>query len=486
MQLCLFSVLVFLSSCEDRSNPWPAIAKADLDFIKLMVEQNHPGYVDPENPQFKPQLEQHYKNVINQLQYVGSLDAVLNLDNEFIASFADYHVSIAPRFVSNYQAWTGIKLERRNEKYQVTRLAEEWPVSLPAIGNELVSCDERAVNDIMNYDILRYRYANYEAKYPRVKYASKLLIDDGVGYRKRAEKCVFRDDAGKETTFTLQWRAIGNHLTAEWDSSIVKPDAFSIDALNESVIWVRIPTFQQEVAEQEKLEALLKSLTDLGAASDKTIVFDVRGNGGGYLGMSTAFLRSVYGAPVLLALFSKEVGENNTLLRASPRYLDNVKKAASIDGGKRSAEQREYDSIRTSALEQALAQGISLVKEPLRNIDLNIADKRPIEDIQYSLPRLVVFTDHFCASECLMFVSMVLHEPKNLHVGEITYADSAYSLIYSQYPFELPSKLGSINLPLAIFGQKGPFIPSIKFEGDINDTHAIKDWFMSLHLPNAQ
>jgi hypothetical protein len=476
-------VIVFLSACEDNTNPWPAIAKADLDYIKQMVERNHPGYVDPNNPQFKTQLEQHYKNVINQLQYVQSLDAVLNLDNEFIASFADYHMSISLRFVTAYPVWAGMKIERRNEKYVVTKLVDDWSVALPNIGAELIGCDGRAAKEIMNYDILRYRYANYEAEYPRVKYASKFFIDDGVGFRKRAEKCVFRNAENKEMNFELKWMALGNHTTAEWDTSVVKPDTFSIEKLSESVVWIRLPSFQPEDAALEKASALLKSLEDMGAGPDKTIVFDVRGNGGGYLGSATAYVLSVYGIPNFLSLFLQDIKQSDQLLRASPAHLERRKKSFSTDI--KNDEQRKHEQAQISVLEQAINQGLPFAKKPDQQIDFNIADKRPIEEIRKNLPKLIVFADHFCASECLTFVELVLHEPKNIHLGATTFADSAYSLIYSKYPFELPSKLGSINLPLAIFGQDGPFTPSIKFDGDMNDTAAIKQWFMGLNLPDT-
>lgn len=485
-KLIITTAIILLSACEDKSNPWPAIAKADLDYIKQMVEQNYPGYVDSNNPQFKNQLEQSYKNVTNQLQYVQSLDAVMNLDNEFIASFADYHVSINLRFAPAFPQWAGIKIERRHEKYVVTKLAEAWPVGQPALGAELISCDGRSAKEIMDYDILRYRYANYEAEYPRVKYASKLLIEDGIGYRKRLKKCVFRDAGSNDATVELKWQALADHATAEWDPAVIQPDDFSIEPLTESIVWVRVPSFQPEGVAAEKVSAMLKTLADMHAGADKTIVFDVRGNSGGYLGSASNYLRSVYGLPGLVALFAKEIKENAELLRASEAHLDRIKKLnASANTNTMSAEQRNANEALISALELAMKQGLAFAKKPDQHIDLTVADKRPIEAIQKSLPKLVVFTDHFCASECLTFVQMVLHEPNNLHVGETTYADSAYSRIFPQYPFELPSKLGSINLPFAVFGQKGPFVPSIKFDGDMNDTRAIKNWFLGLQLPNS-
>jgi hypothetical protein len=476
-KLLLFVTVIFFTSCENKSNSWPAIAKADLDYIKQMVELNHPGYVDPDNLQFKTQLEQSYKNVINQLQYVHSLDAVLNLDNEFIASFADYHVSINLRFASTYKVWVGSKIERKHDKYIVTKIADNWPLALPPVGAELVSCDGRTSQEIMNYDILRYRYANYDVEYPRVKYASKLLIDDAVGYRKRAEKCVFRNMSGEEITLALQWKAIDSQLTAEWDSSIVKPDSFSVEKLNDTVTWVRLPSFQAEGAETEQLIKVLQSLAAMKLGAGQTIVFDVRGNGGGFLGIPSTVLQAVYGTPVMMALFSQETVKNNMLLRANSTLLERLKDPASI--ASMSKDQREQQLKSIAAVEDSIKQGLPFAQEPVRTFDSSVVDARPIDVIKNSLPRLIVFTDHFCASMCLSFVGLVLHESNNKHLGEITYADSAYSLIFNKYPFELPSKLGSINLPLAILGKNGPYIPSAVFEGDINDAAAVKNWVLT-------
>ncbi|RZA05761.1 MAG: hypothetical protein EOO68_06020 [Moraxellaceae bacterium] len=470
-------VVTTLSSC-DKSNHWAAMARADIDYIKQIVEQNHPGYVDPNNPQFKTQLEQNYKNVIDQLQYVQSLDAVLNLDNEFIASFADYHVSIEFRFKPAFPMWAGMKIERRNEKYVVTKLADAWPVGLPNIDSELIGCDGRSAKEIMDYDILRYRYANYDVEYPRIKYASKLLLDDGIGFRKRLETCVFQDATKTEISYALKWQAFTNQNSAEWDAAVAKKDNFSIERLPESVVWVRLPSFQPEGAEIEKMSTGLKLLADMHADANNTIVFDVRGNSGGYLGSAAAFVQSVYGIHAFVSLFSAEIKDNTRLLRASPAHVERIKKM--VDRNAMDDMQRNNNQALISAFESSITQGLPFAKNLEQRIDFSIADSRPIEDIRKSLPKLVVVTDHFCASECLTFVQLIVHEPNNLHIGATTYSDSTYSLLYPKDPFELPSKLGSFNLPFAIFGQNGPFVPSLKFGGDMNDTDELKRWLMNI------
>ena len=235
----LLIALFVLCGCADKTNPWPAMAKTDLDYIKRMVEENHPGYVDPDNPQFKIQLEQSYQNAIGQLTYVQSLDAVMNLTNEFVASFADGHFVVNFRFARSSKTWAGIKIERRQGQYRVTRLANDWPVALPPVGVELVSCDGRSVDDIMRMDILRYRLANYADDFPRVMYASKLLIDDGVGFRKNPMECVFRDESAKEITLPITWQASGD-LGAEWDASRKSnSESFYIEPAGQSLFWVR-------------------------------------------------------------------------------------------------------------------------------------------------------------------------------------------------------------------------------------------------------
>lgn len=235
----LLIALFVLCGCADKTNPWPAMAKTDLDYIKRMVEENHPGYVDPDNPQFKIQLEQSYQNAIGQLTYVQSLDAVMNLTNEFVASFADGHFVVNFRFARSSKTWAGIKIERRQGQYRVTRLANDWPVALPPVGVELVSCDGRSVDDIMRMDILRYRLANYADDFPRVMYASKLLIDDGVGCRKNPMECVFRDESAKEITLPIKWQASGD-LGAEWDASRKSnSESFYIEPAGQSLFWVR-------------------------------------------------------------------------------------------------------------------------------------------------------------------------------------------------------------------------------------------------------
>ena len=480
--------LFVLCGCTDKTNPWSAMAKTDLDYIKRMVEENHPGYVDSGNPQFKITVEKSYQNVIGQLKYVQSLDALMNLNNEFVASFADDHFVVNFRFARSYRAWAGIKIQRSQGQYKVTRLANDWPVALPPLGAELISCDDRSVNDIMRLDILRYRLANYSDDFPRVMFASKLLIDDGVGFRKNSIECVFRDQSAKEITLPIQWQASGD-LGAEWDASRnSNSESFYLEPVGQSLFWVRASsfTFMTESAGLAKLRGVIATLADMNLTTDKTVVFDVRGNGGGSALYGLQLLEAALGRDNYWALWMNSALQDNNvnqvpkgvLWRASQDNLDQIKKAVF----RIHADDAVVPFFKTLAadMEQDILQKKLFTLQPqikLKGMPDNVREVKEIKP----LPRVVAITDHFCASACLDFIMAASVIPNFLQLGEQTYADTAYNEpLHFAEPIELPSKLGWFYYPSKIAGQRGPFTPKIIFDGDINDTPALKNWVMGL------
>jgi hypothetical protein len=131
-------------------------------------------------------------------------------------------------------------------------------------------------------------------------------------------------------------------------------------------------------------------------------------------------------------------------------------------------------------MEQDIKQKKLFTSQPqleLKGLPESVSEVKDIKP----LPRVVVITDHFCASACLDFVIAASALPNFLQLGEQTYADTAYNEpLHFPEPIELPSKLGTFYYPSKIAGQRGPFTPAIKFEGDMNDTNALKNWVMNL------
>jgi hypothetical protein len=70
-----------------------------------------------------------------------------------------------------------------------------------------------------------------------------------------------------------------------------------------------------------------------------------------------------------------------------------------------------------------------------------------------------------------------------MHVGETTDSNTSYAEVRATV---LPSGLAAASTLMAITSgppQVGPFVPAIKFDGDIADTAALEHWIA--HLATA-
>lgn len=473
--------LLLIAGCSDNQNDWQQLAKADLDFIKKTIENDHPGYFDTDNPEFRTQLNQSYKVAIDQLKYVESADALFNLEHEFIASFADVHFTLQPRFQSLNQTWAGMRIERRNGQYIVAKKATDWPINLPKIGAVLISCDGVDIEKIMDSDVLRFRYANYTDEYPRYKYASKLLIDDRVGFRTRFEACVFAHDQA-EQHYQLVWKGY-QHLDSDWDASIPLPDDFYVKEFYYTNWWVRISSFDFVESSSSKLSILIDDLNRTTLDDDDTVVFDVRGNGGGYSDHGIEFLKAIYGKENFAALLSQAYNDKQTqaMWRASEGNIAAAKdKLANVSDVNTSI--KKYYELMIEKMERAYRNGENYAVQPMNGVVGGPVEiQNDLDEIIKKAPEILVLTDYFCASACLDFVALVKLMPKARHIGLTTSADTRYN---ESRLLELPSKLGFIQIPQKILAPRGPFQPDEKFAGDINSVDQLKNWIRRISKNN--
>jgi len=145
------------ASSTDKTN-WSEIALEDLKYIYTNVKENHPGYVDKENPSFKSWANSGYKEGIDNSKNINSANEVVTILRAYVAGFADGHFNLKFSIKPDHMFWTGILVEKQSDHYYVTHLETEWPEELPPFGSRLISCNNRDARSIMLEDILKYKF----------------------------------------------------------------------------------------------------------------------------------------------------------------------------------------------------------------------------------------------------------------------------------------------------------------------------------------
>ena len=276
------------------------------------------------------------------------------------------------------------------------------------------------------------------------------------------------DDPHCAITFVKKDDTQSNHNTAvrkAW-----------IDELSPGYLWVRLPSF--ECNTPEEVAAMREVIAAIGQYKESdTIVFDVRGNGGG---------SSAWGLETLKALFSpeyvdycveteKQKNKSSVEWRASSDNIDYMKTWITPENIKllNIADVVPLITATIEGCENALRKGEPFFKER--------------EEVQTEAPsvvsnpvkaHIVLITDGGCASSCLDFIDTLFVIALVTHAGQTTNADTAYMECRS---IMLPSGKASLTFPMKVYRNRTrkpyqKYYPLHLFTGDIHDTKAIQEW----------
>jgi hypothetical protein len=232
--------------------------------------------------------------------------------------------------------------------------------------------------------------------------------------------------------------------------------------------WVGMPDFNgaKSGPAYEKLYPELEKLR-----SEKWIVFDLRGNGGG---------DSSWGSRALSALYGKEYGEQLSGVPSYAKYL--IASQATIDLYKHYATAPEFAASREEfeqvlvKLEASVKNGEKLVKVEgtAREDNAALAEKvrrRPRG------PRLAAVIDRNCFSSCMNFLQQLRGIGDAVVLGETTWG---YSPTGEINRFELPSGKGALFIPSALYSSlqatREPFVPDLAYQGDMADDQRLMKW----------
>lgn len=454
-------------------DPWSLMAQRDLEAMHAQIVANHPGSVDPENPNFGKWVEEGFRAAMTKAAEVNSFGGYAAALRFYGAGFRDGHLNVGTTISLPKLWWPGFLVALRNDKYIVSATAPD-DASLPPMNAELVDCDGRTPRQILEEDVWPYLQGpKLDNLWAPV--ASALLLDRGNPWMKRARSCRFR--AGDEVkTLDVRYRETTSEDVSRMLRTTVAvreplPPARSIG----DGVWVSIPGFDDS---DPALLARLKNLVELAPSWRNTrfVVFDVRGNGGGNSYWGNEILKALYGEgfyePMVDRLFARQYVD----WRVSPANIEHVKGIA--------ANVRERAGADAAKRWEAIAEGMSTAQAKGQKLFHMPDEAEPETRAGEPLFKGKVFlvTDSQCGSACLDFVDRIRALPNATHTGLTTNADSLYMEVRS---LTLPSGIARLGLPTKVYrnrprGHNQPYEPQIVFNGDLNDTAAVERWIGGL------
>lgn len=467
---------------------WSALAQNDLTYIYQMALHNHPGAIDEQNPGFRNYLDSGLVAAMAKAERAEDLSGYKTAISYYMAGFADSHFSVGFSERHRSLLWPGFRITRMGGRYVVdAHLDGEWPVERPPEGASLVQCDGRPAEQLLEEDVLFYRFRNYQLEARKFRYAHLLLAIDDIGEREPYQRCQFRHE-GKSETYPLQWQSIFwphfSSLTRNPNREM--PPRPKLERLSEAVYWVYLPSFGlYQDAEIEAMEQVMEGLEAL--PDDVTVVFDVRFNGGGRSRWGVELLNALYGERYITRLYLASDGDKHRsewrVSNGNLQYLEN----AATDPWRPAQQREEYQRLfeEMNAADQQGESWCTLDRGPsvfsrLSSLWYRFASPR-------SNAKTVLLTGPRCASACLDFADFAFLVPGSVQMGQETSADTLYLDI--RLPrVQLPSGLGELALPMKVWRKRyrdhnESYVPAFQYQykGDIYDTKKVQQWVLD-HL----
>jgi Peptidase family S41 len=476
LRLAACAVALLLGGCAALPfGDWPARAARELEAVRQAIADAHPGPIDDANPAFRQWFEAGYEEARALLPRVDGADAMLALVRRYTSGFRDVHVRVLEaQRGEHFPRINGIALRWRGDAVVVAARAADWPVPLPPPGARLIECD-----GIDAAALLRGRFATWvdrrtgeavDAALARAFLDQPLPGDEP----RRCRFALPPGAAAAEAAFELRYREVEPAERARLLQAGGGPRrrANGQRLVEPGVLWVQAADFlPQDAAQTRALEATLDALRNVSGVH--TIVFDLRGNGGGNTSVGARLFDAATGGLRIQRPRAFATGTfPHALWRVSALSIQtargHVDEAARLYGPDSDAVRRASSLL--DLLQHARDAGQPWVRQPAGEL----LDREALVERGATLWRfsgtLAVVTDAHCASACFAFADFVRRIPGARHLGRTTSADTRYDDVGFA---TLPSG-HRLMVPLKVWRDRGridnePLVPDVPLGGDIDD-----------------
>ena len=290
---------------------------------------------------------------------------------------------------------------------------------------------------------------------------------------KEEEKVKICEDFGKSFDDGHLW-VYYDKIKRDSAKNLQKKGSFTFEEISKGIYWLTIPTFQPKGDEIETLKTIIE---DLNRVSDQTIIFDLRGNGGG---------NSAWGDDILISLFGKDYVQeklSKTQRNVSVEWRISQENVAYIKRLYDSAIKEFGENHPSTDWIKTTADGMSEALKENKDFYLERFDYQPCKTANESPPKgkYIAIIDHSCASATLDFLDGLKAMEIDLTlIGKPTGKDTLYMEVRS---VELPSGKGRLGFPIKVYqnrarGHNTPHLPDIEFTKELDQTPQIRAFIL--------
>lgn len=480
LSCALIAAAVFYYWKYIREPDWRASAIEDVAFIRDTIRNDHPGFADPENPEFGATLEATYQRASAMAQKVADPGGYYYATRAMAMPFHDAH--LAPQYYRDLpreKQWPGFFVALRqtgiDEGLAVIHNEGE---STPPVGASLVACDGKSPGKMYQERVLPFAFLSWLSAYEPGDWPW-ILIDSGNPFLQNPSACTFMVN-GEEVKFALAWSKLDDELLDRILDPI-EPRTKNVTQLRffgDDMAWISIASFFD--SGETVSEDLAKLIEDVEAQrakleAAKILVVDVRGNLGGSSKAGYQVAEAIWGTNYIadhLPHFT------TTDWRASDNNLERLEDAIlplKLRFGSDSELYKTVMEIR-SGMQAANAAGDPYFVQPHVVTAMTGAEPLPLPGKIYFL------TDQSCVSACLDFADLMMSIAGITHIGKETAGDTFYLEVVTS---DLPSGIGQLVYPAAIHRGRARAVnasyqPELRFPGDISDTDSVAEWISQL------
>lgn len=461
--ITLLCCLTFIIANE---TPWQLYARQDIEYIFTTLKENHPGWVDQENPSFKTWCIAGHKPALEEATNVDSNITYNACIQKYCNGFQDPHIYCTFTQKPKDYYWPEFICEYKNSKFIVTTsLIEEVP-----IGTEIIKCDELNPKEFMRTYIFPY-FGNPDLT---ASWHTNAYRITSWNYYPSIPKIKNYTLKYHEKTFTYnpEWQPIEKELLLYKAGSCLARSEVEIAlySIDKNILWLQIPTFfPQTDIEKTKLHSVIKLLQQ--KHNYPIITFDLRGNGGGSSTWCTEILKALWGPDIYKHAIDALYDQQYSQWRASINNLGYLKSLMP---------QFTHDFSTDQKFIAWLTKNITGMKQALNTKQVYYTEK-PTQDydgkyIQQTKPAIAIVIDSYCDSVCLDFIDELTNFAQCTLFGQDTNADTNY---VEARDVELPSKKAVLTFPIKVLrGRKRAYNqahkPAIYIE-NICDTKLVQE-----------